>query len=90
MKKIILPKNSVSLTETQIKNIEGGIQSNDAFSNMLIMFMNRIVTSIGYAIFDPVDAVNLRLRSMYSPYASSSLPLDAVIEVAEDISNDAV
>ncbi len=89
MKKIILPENSTSLTEEEIKHIEGGANSfniPEIMNDIFAMTMNRIVTLIGYAIFDPIDIINRYIRNAISPYTSSSTPIET--NIADNQLND--
>ncbi|MCL2321145.1 MAG: hypothetical protein FWC47_03465 [Oscillospiraceae bacterium] len=85
MKKIILPEDSIFLTEEDTKNIEGGTIA-DMMGDIYLMTMNRILSMIGSAVFDPLDVINRFIRNLTSPYASSSIPIET--NIADNQSNN--
>lgn len=85
MKKMILPKKSMILTEEETKNIEGGADLGTA-QDVFTMAMNRFVTLIGNVLFDPLDVINRRIRNFFNPYASESVPVNT--NVASNNSDD--
>ena len=86
MKKIIFPKDSIILNENEINTIEGGNSANgypngfpDVIRDIFAMTMNRLLTIIGNAVFDPVDVINRSIRNVTNPYASESVPIETNI-----------
>jgi len=78
MKKLILPKESIIVTEDETKNIEAGADSGrfPMIMDIFTMMLNRITTFIGSVFLDPIDVINRAIRNIFNPYTSSSIPID--------------